>query len=259
MMKKFKIVCMIGSMKFYDVMLQEETRLTDMGYIVLHPVKSGYEHISDTLKEQYDAEIRVKIDMADIVYVIDVDGYIGDSTKSEIEYAYSAGKKVMQYSDKFYELINITDDVLDRCCKINDAPVTLIGSARFKDIFNDVYKTLSRLGFTVYMPSIFSFSSDEVLEFTDRQHKIFDELHEHKISMSKYVLCVDGSNSSERYIGTDTKKEIKFIKSLPMNLEPTLLYTSSNGLAQLINSRIHEVCNEPNSMRLIGGKQPLTV
>ena len=35
-----------------------------------------------------------KIDMADEIYVINVNGYIGDSTKSEIEYALEHGKKV---------------------------------------------------------------------------------------------------------------------------------------------------------------------
>ena len=72
MSKKFKVVCMIGSMKFYDTMLQEETRLTDMGYIVLHPVKSEYIAIPEHIKKQYDDEIRVKIDMSDIIYVIKV-------------------------------------------------------------------------------------------------------------------------------------------------------------------------------------------
>ena len=35
-----------------------------------------------------------KIDMADAIYVINVGGYIGESTKSEIEYALRNGKKV---------------------------------------------------------------------------------------------------------------------------------------------------------------------
>jgi hypothetical protein len=35
-----------------------------------------------------------KIDMADEIYVINVGGYIGDSTRSEIEYARETGKKV---------------------------------------------------------------------------------------------------------------------------------------------------------------------
>jgi hypothetical protein len=35
-----------------------------------------------------------KIDMADEIYVINVNGYIGSSTKSEIEYANKTGKKI---------------------------------------------------------------------------------------------------------------------------------------------------------------------
>ena len=35
-----------------------------------------------------------KIDIADEIYVINVGGYIGSSTRSEIEYAYATGKGV---------------------------------------------------------------------------------------------------------------------------------------------------------------------
>jgi hypothetical protein len=36
-----------------------------------------------------------KIDMADAIYVINVGGYIGSSTQSEIEYARANGKQVL--------------------------------------------------------------------------------------------------------------------------------------------------------------------
>ena len=36
-----------------------------------------------------------KIDMADEIFVINKSGYIGSSTKSEIEYARKTGKKVL--------------------------------------------------------------------------------------------------------------------------------------------------------------------
>ena len=35
-----------------------------------------------------------KIDMADAIYVINVGGYIGESTRSEIEYATRCGKDI---------------------------------------------------------------------------------------------------------------------------------------------------------------------
>lgn len=36
-----------------------------------------------------------KIDMADAIYVINKNGYIGESTKSEIKYAFEHNKSVM--------------------------------------------------------------------------------------------------------------------------------------------------------------------
>lgn len=45
-------------------------------------------------KEMLDDMHKRKIDMADEIFVINVGGYIGDSTKSEIEYAIKNGKKV---------------------------------------------------------------------------------------------------------------------------------------------------------------------
>ncbi len=45
-------------------------------------------------KEMLDAMHKAKIDMADEIFVINVNKYIGDSTRSEIEYAIAHGKKV---------------------------------------------------------------------------------------------------------------------------------------------------------------------
>ena len=45
-------------------------------------------------KEMLDDIHKRKIDMADEIFVINVGGYIGDSTCSEIEYAMAHGKKV---------------------------------------------------------------------------------------------------------------------------------------------------------------------
>ena len=51
----------------------------------------------DTLtktKEMLDDMHKRKIDMADEIFVINIGGYIGSSTRSEIEYAKSTGKPV---------------------------------------------------------------------------------------------------------------------------------------------------------------------
>ena len=57
----------------------------------------------DTLtktKEMLDDMHKRKIDMADEIYVINKGGYIGESTRSEIEYAKAHGKIINYYEDK---------------------------------------------------------------------------------------------------------------------------------------------------------------
>ena len=49
---------------------------------------------SEGTKEMLDDMHKRKIDMADSIYVINVGGYIGQSTRSEIEYAIKNGKEV---------------------------------------------------------------------------------------------------------------------------------------------------------------------
>ena len=51
-------------------------------------------------KEMLDDMHKRKIDMSDEIFVINVNGYIGYSTKSEIEYAIKTGKKVNYLEDK---------------------------------------------------------------------------------------------------------------------------------------------------------------
>ena len=52
-------------------------------------------------KEMLDDMHKRKIDMADEIFVINVDGYIGSSTKSEIEYAKATGKAVRYLEPMF--------------------------------------------------------------------------------------------------------------------------------------------------------------
>ena len=45
--------------------------------------------------EMLDKMHKVKIDISDAIFVVNVDGYVGNSTKSEIEYAKRTGKEIM--------------------------------------------------------------------------------------------------------------------------------------------------------------------
>ncbi len=102
-----KVVTMCGSMKFADKMPKFAGLLeTKYGFCVLQPVyEFGEENLtkeelqnSEAYKNIVDAHFK-KIDISDAIFVVDVDGYIGSSTKREIEYAKKNGKQVLYYSD----------------------------------------------------------------------------------------------------------------------------------------------------------------
>lgn len=96
-MHRPQIVCLCGSTKFADAFIEASARLTMQGEIVLSVGRFGHLDGLDMAgadKVMLDHLHKRKIDLADYVYVLNVGGYIGDSTRSEIEYAQRAGKSV---------------------------------------------------------------------------------------------------------------------------------------------------------------------
>lgn len=104
-MNKYKVVTLCGSTKFKDEFMQQQKRLTLEGNIVISVGLFGHADgeyntvITDEVKEMLDDIHKRKIDMSDAIFVIDVDGYIGASTRSEIEYAKATGKEIMYLSE----------------------------------------------------------------------------------------------------------------------------------------------------------------
>lgn len=98
MVGKYKVITLCGSTKFKDEFLKEQKRLTLEGNIVISVGLFGHsgddEVWKDNVKEMLDDMHKRKIDMADEIFVINKGGYIGSSTKSEIEYAKKMGKPV---------------------------------------------------------------------------------------------------------------------------------------------------------------------
>ena len=103
MVGKYKVITLCGSTKFKDDFLREQKRLTMQGNIVISVGMfghSGDEEVNKAgIKEMLDDMHKRKIDMSDEIFVINVGGYIGDSTRSEIEYATEHGKKVRYLED----------------------------------------------------------------------------------------------------------------------------------------------------------------
>ena len=80
--------------------MEAQKRLTLKGNIVISVGLFGHsgddEVWTDGTKEMLDDMHKRKIDMADEIFVINVDGYIGSSTRSEIDYA-TATRKTVNY------------------------------------------------------------------------------------------------------------------------------------------------------------------
>ena len=98
MVGKYKVITLCGSTKFKDDFIKEQKRLTLEGNIVISVGLFGHsgddEVWAEGMKEMLDDMHKRKIDMADEIFVINKGGYIGSSTKSEIEYAIKTNKKV---------------------------------------------------------------------------------------------------------------------------------------------------------------------
>ena len=105
MVGNYPVVTLCGSTRFKDEFMEAQKKLTLEGNIVISVGLFGHsgdrevwenmdEGTITKTKEMLDDMHKRKIDMADSIYVINVGGYIGDSTRSEIEYAKSHGKEV---------------------------------------------------------------------------------------------------------------------------------------------------------------------
>lgn len=100
--RTYPVVTLCGSTRFKDEFMEVQKKLTLQGYIVISVGLFGHsgdnevwdgmdEGTLSKTKEMLDDMHKCKIDMADEIFVINVGGYIGDSTRSEIEYAKARG------------------------------------------------------------------------------------------------------------------------------------------------------------------------
>ncbi len=98
MVGKYKVITLCGSTRFKDAFMDAQKKLTLEGNIVISVGLFGHSGDSEVwrpgTKEMLDDMHKRKIDMADEIFVINVGGYIGCSTRSEIEYAHRTGKPV---------------------------------------------------------------------------------------------------------------------------------------------------------------------
>ena len=104
MVGKYPVITLCGSTRFKEQFFEVQKRLTLEGNIVISVGLFGHsgddEVWTEGIKEMLDDMHKRKIDMADSIYVINVGGYIGSSTRSEIEYAKRNGKIINYLEDE---------------------------------------------------------------------------------------------------------------------------------------------------------------
>ena len=100
------IITLCGSTRFFKLFDEMNYRLTMRDYIVLsigchtnHDSCLGVVEIEGA-KQMLDRLHKEKISMSDAILVLDKDGYIGESTRSEINYAIDKKKRVFYYSNQ---------------------------------------------------------------------------------------------------------------------------------------------------------------
>lgn len=101
-MNNVGIMCLCGSMKFYDDMLKVAERFTNDGWIVLLPFKhwkddgSGSYRLTEDEEKQCELVHKKRIELSGMILVVTRDGYYGRHTNSNIRYA-KALRKNIQY------------------------------------------------------------------------------------------------------------------------------------------------------------------
>ena len=108
---KPKVITLCGSSRFVDIMALEAWKLERDEHVItmgLHLLPQWYatdipDHIAEVencAAEMDELHLR-KIDLADEIFVVDWDGYIGESTSNEIAYAKEHGKIIRKFTSDF--------------------------------------------------------------------------------------------------------------------------------------------------------------
>ena len=105
-MQRRNVVTLCGSTRFKAAFEEWNVRLTLEGSVVLSIVIPSHSYglsWSPEQKATFDAAHLAKIDMSDEVFILDIGGYIGESTAREIVHAQETGKRVRYLSQEHPE------------------------------------------------------------------------------------------------------------------------------------------------------------
>ncbi len=95
-----KVITVCGSMKFKKEMMEIAFDLERQGYCALSVVFSGSDTLltKDELNNLAQGHFK-KIDLSDAIYVVNINGYIGESVRKEIDYAKAHNKEIIYHEN----------------------------------------------------------------------------------------------------------------------------------------------------------------
>ncbi len=98
-----KIITVCGSLKYQKEMMEAAEKMNCQGNCMLTPV-----YPTKAITDYTEAELAIsremhfeRIRISDAILVLNINNYIGDNTKKEIDFAKSLGKEIIYYSDLF--------------------------------------------------------------------------------------------------------------------------------------------------------------
>lgn len=96
-----KIITLCGSLKFKHKMMMVAGKMALEGNCILtpvYPVLENYERTDEQLMKLKEEHFK-RIELSNSILVVNVNNYVGNSTKLEIEYAKKLGKEIIYYTD----------------------------------------------------------------------------------------------------------------------------------------------------------------
>lgn len=95
---KHKVITVCGSLKFKKEIVETAVRLETAGNVALIPVFPDNEAVlTDEEINMLGKMHKEKIKLSDAVFIVNVNQYIGKSTKSEIDFAKELNKEILYY------------------------------------------------------------------------------------------------------------------------------------------------------------------
>ena len=97
-----KVITICGSLRFKKEMMEISEKMELQGNCMLtpiYPTKDDKDAYTDEEVIMLDKMHKEKIKLSDAILVVNVNNYIGSSTKSEIEFAKELGKEILYYTD----------------------------------------------------------------------------------------------------------------------------------------------------------------